>query len=97
MPEDPVKLPPDAIAALMRGNMIEAIKCVRNATGLGLKEAKDAVDFHIKHHLLKPQQTEPEQSTVAFYEEIKPGRSSKWIWIVLLLGIGAYLLFSGKI
>ncbi len=30
--------------AMARGNKIEAIKIVREATGLGLKESKEAVD-----------------------------------------------------
>jgi ribosomal protein L7/L12 len=37
-------LPAEAIAALSRGQLIEAIKIVRAATGLGLKEAKDLVE-----------------------------------------------------
>ena len=37
-------LPAEAIAAVSRGDLIEAIKRVRQATGLGLKEAKDLVD-----------------------------------------------------
>lgn len=40
-------LPRDAIEALEQGNLIEAIRCVRTATGTGLKEAKDAVDRYI--------------------------------------------------
>jgi ribosomal protein L7/L12 len=32
-------------AAIDRGNKIEAIKLLRDATGLGLKEAKDAVKY----------------------------------------------------
>jgi len=39
-------LPEAAIAALGRGDKVEAIKLVREATGLGLKEAKDAVERH---------------------------------------------------
>ena len=39
-------LPTEAIAAISRGQLIEAIKIVRQATGLGLKEAKDLVDSH---------------------------------------------------
>ena len=38
------QLPPDVIDALQRGQVIEAIKRLRQATGLGLKQAKDAVD-----------------------------------------------------
>lgn len=37
-------LPAEALAALSRGQVIEAIKIVRAATGLGLKEAKDLVE-----------------------------------------------------
>ena len=39
-------LPAEALAALSRGQLIEAIKIVRAATGLGLKEAKDMVERH---------------------------------------------------
>jgi ribosomal protein L7/L12 len=37
-------LPAEAMAALSSGQVIEAIKIVREKTGLGLKEAKDLVD-----------------------------------------------------
>lgn len=39
-------LPDDVQDALASGNKIEAIKRLREATGLGLKEAKDRVDAH---------------------------------------------------
>ena len=39
-------LPQEAVVALKNGNMIEAIKITREKTGLGLKEAKDAVEAH---------------------------------------------------
>lgn len=39
-------LPAAAIEALQSGNMIEAIKITREKLGLGLKEAKDAVDAY---------------------------------------------------
>jgi ribosomal L7/L12-like protein len=42
-----VELPPEAIAAAHRGNLIEAIKITREQTGVGLKEAKDAVEAHL--------------------------------------------------
>jgi hypothetical protein len=34
--------PPGVLAAIQKGHMIEAIKIYRTATGVGLKEAKDA-------------------------------------------------------
>lgn len=40
-------LPDDVLRALQQGQTIEAIKLLRLATGLGLKEAKDAIDAHL--------------------------------------------------
>lgn len=41
------QLPEQAIAALNLGRKIEAIKIVRESTGLGLKEAKNLVDAYV--------------------------------------------------
>jgi ribosomal protein L7/L12 len=40
----PSALPPAVVAALHHGDKIEAIKLLRTETGLGLKEAKDAIE-----------------------------------------------------
>jgi ribosomal protein L7/L12 len=40
-------IPDAAMAAIKRGHTIEAIKLIREQTGLGLKEAKDLVDSYI--------------------------------------------------
>ena len=40
------KLPSEAISALEQGRTIEAIKIVRERTGLGLKESKELVERH---------------------------------------------------
>ena len=40
-------LPADVLEALAQGQTIEAIKRLRSATGLGLKEAKEAIDRHL--------------------------------------------------
>ena len=40
-------LPDDVLAALQRGQTIEAIKLLRGSTGLGLAEAKDLIDRHL--------------------------------------------------
>ncbi len=37
---------PDVVRAIQQGNKIEAIRLMREQTGLGLKEAKDAVDSY---------------------------------------------------
>ncbi|KAB2844938.1 MAG: hypothetical protein F9K47_01900 [Burkholderiales bacterium] len=42
--ETDASLPVDVQAALARGNKIEAIRLLRQATGLGLKDAKDRID-----------------------------------------------------
>lgn len=34
----------EAVDHLLSGNKVNSIKCIRNATGLGLKEAKDVAD-----------------------------------------------------
>lgn len=39
-------LPDDAITSIERGQLLEAIRIVRERTGCGLKEAKDAVERH---------------------------------------------------
>ena len=40
-------LPADVVEALEKGQTIEAIKRLRIATGLGLKEAKEAIERHL--------------------------------------------------
>lgn len=52
-PSEP-DLPAAAVAALRQGNKIEAIKIVRVEFGLGLKEAKDAVEAHERAHPAAP-------------------------------------------
>jgi len=42
IPERP--LPADVLDALQRGSPLEAIKLLRESTGVGLKEAKDIID-----------------------------------------------------
>ena len=48
MSEGNQDLPNEAITALERGSKIEAIKCVRIAHKIGLKEAKEAVELFIE-------------------------------------------------
>jgi len=43
-------LPPVVLDALQEGNPILAIKRLRELTGMGLKEAKDAVEAHLAGH-----------------------------------------------
>jgi len=41
-------LPADVLAALQRGDTVTAIKLLRESNGLGLKEAREAVDAHLR-------------------------------------------------
>jgi ribosomal protein L7/L12 len=44
----PQVLPPEVIQALERGKLIDAIKLLRQTRGLGLAEAKQAVEAHAR-------------------------------------------------
>jgi ribosomal protein L7/L12 len=41
-------LPPHVLAALQRGSSLEAIKLLRESTGMGLREAKEVIDQYPK-------------------------------------------------
>jgi hypothetical protein len=54
-------LPVEAATLLTEGRVIEAIKVVRHAERLGLKEAKDRVDAHIARDPMLRVQIEAQQ------------------------------------
>jgi ribosomal protein L7/L12 len=82
--EQKTTIPPEAIAALHRGNKIEAIKLVREAQGIGLKEAKDRVEEFLR--------TDPAvQASFAQMRAQSAGSSLRW-WVIVI-GIGALVLF----
>ena len=79
-------LPPQAIDALQGGNKIEAIRLVREHSGLGLAEAKYLVDSL--------------SATIAPSPSVSlsPGsqnqrRSTSLLWIAILLAVVAYLIY----
>jgi len=82
------ELPAEAIAALKNGSKIEAIKCVREQQGLGLKEAKELVEqfieanTEIKNHMLSANATSAKISL-------------RWLIVIVLIGIAAYKIFTG--
>ena len=60
-------LPPDVQAALARGKPVEAIKLLRASTGLGLAEAKFAIEAYARHARSSPAHTAaPEPSTTGW-------------------------------
>ena len=54
-------LPGDVVALLEAGQKIEAIKRLREQTGLGLKEAKEAVEAHPAGATSRPERLAPGQ------------------------------------
>jgi len=78
-------LPAEVVAAIQRGNKIEAIKLLRELTGLGLKEAKDAVD------------ASPHATSSGSRPAIEiPGTGNALLWFVavVLAVLAAYYLYS---
>ena len=76
-------LPAAVVEALQQGNKIEAIKRLRATTGLGLKEAKDAVDAYDHTNLksgLSPGQVDDSNHGLW------------WIIVLAIAGIGVYYL-----
>jgi ribosomal protein L7/L12 len=81
------QLPSAAVAALHQGNKIEAIKIVRQERGIGLKEAKDAVDLYV--------QTDPLlQNKFAAARAGNKRSFLLWLTILIALALIGYYLFS---
>ncbi|MCK9606639.1 MAG: ribosomal protein L7/L12 [Methylomonas sp.] len=63
-----------AAAAANAGNLLEAIKQVREETGLGLKEAKEMVDAYLRHgHAASPTGISHTEMPVAAMLALKNG------------------------
>ena len=76
-------LPPDVIAALQRGERIDAIRLLRKHRGIDLKTAKLAVDEYATRvgstsHGLSPGEVP---------------RSSSTFWLVVVVGLVAFLAY----
>lgn len=70
-------LPAQAIEALRNGDKIAAIKYFRNSHGIGLKEAKDAVEAHLAANPALAQQFQLARSA-------RPGHGAAWIVLLLV-------------
>ncbi|WP_395094637.1 ribosomal protein L7/L12 [Armatimonas sp.] len=84
-PPPPSVLPASVMEALQQGNKIQAIRLLREATGLGLKEAKEAVELgHIP-------------ATTASHDTPRSG-SPVWVIVcaVLALALAYYFLRGPK-
>ena len=86
MAEHSEALPPEAIAALQRGNKIEAIKLVREASKLDLKDAKDRVDAYVNNDPVLQQKFASAQAETR-------GSLVRWL-ILIVLAILGYFFFA---
>ena len=75
-------LPPDVQAAIAQGRKIEAIKRLREAAGMDLKDAKDAVERHQRA-------TTPHAAPAAIHPESRSG-----LWLVIALIAAALLAYA---
>ncbi|RYY80406.1 MAG: hypothetical protein EOO69_02965 [Moraxellaceae bacterium] len=73
-----------AIAALSRGRKIEAIKIVRQQTGLGLKQSKELVEAYEQQHMLSA-------TSASIGITANKSRHSLAIGILVLLLVGLML------
>jgi ribosomal protein L7/L12 len=80
-------IPEAAVAALQQGNKIEAIKIVRTARALGLKESKDAVEAYVQNN--------PELQQSLSESNAEAGRKLG-LWFALLAGAGLIAWFLLK-
>jgi hypothetical protein len=78
-------LPLEAVTLLNEGQVIEAIKCVRQAEGLGLKEAKARVDGYLSREPLLRAQIELRQ---------RAARRKFFFWFLVVdLAIAAAVIY----
>jgi hypothetical protein len=79
-------LPPEAIAALARGNKIEAIKILRTAENTDLKDAKDKVEGYLRNNPVLQQQLASAQAE-------SRGALLRWLVILAVLVSAGYYFF----
>ena len=86
-----VTVPSEAVAALNEGDRISAIRHVRAANNLGLKEARECVDRYLSANPTIQWQ---------FEERNAPRRARQRFWFMvaaLVVALGAYLLFRSSL
>lgn len=81
-------LPRDAIAALEKGSKIEAIRHVREARNIGLKEAKDVVEEYLADMPnLRLRMTAASNK--------RAGGGLGWVLLVSVVALAAYYVHTG--
>ncbi|MDP1678418.1 MAG: ribosomal protein L7/L12 [Bacteroidota bacterium] len=89
METEKIEIPSNAIAALEMGNKIEAIKIVRAAKGLDLKDSKDMVEAYLRGNPGLEQRFKDKQS--------QNNHSGKLLFILIVIGLIAYVIFSRRL
>jgi hypothetical protein len=79
------ELPSDAVASLESGNKIEAIKIVRENSGLGLKESKELVEKYLREH------PDLHQRYSAIQSEQNKGAFMKLLFLLAVAAFVAYI------
>lgn len=87
------KVPAEAVTALERGKLIEAVKIMRERHGIGLKESKDAIDNYIKANpqMVKPDIKDNPQLQRQLISERPSGNSNRALAFIGLLLIASIL------
>jgi ribosomal protein L7/L12 len=81
--------PADAVTALWQGNKIEAIKILRQAHHLDLKDAKDKVDRYVSNEPALRQKLATVQT-----ESLRS--LARWLFIIGAVAIAVYYLFVAR-
>jgi ribosomal protein L7/L12 len=86
MAEQTIDFPAEAVAALWQGNKIEAIKILRQAHHLDLKDAKHKVDRYVSNAPALQQKLATVQT-----ESLRG--LARWLFIIGAVAIAVYYLF----
>ena len=76
---------PAVTAALRQGNKIEAIKLLRDAEHLGLKQAKERVDDYLRRDPAL-------RAALQDNRGVGAGQALRWIVVLLIIGALGYYL-----
>jgi hypothetical protein len=88
-----IQIPTEAIAALARGDRIEAIKRVREANhGLDLRAAMEAIEAIEPLHAGAAGKPRPVMSSTVSRDTARPGLRWAWAGLVVLAATAAWWL-----
>lgn len=97
VPTDP--LPANVLAALQAGHKIEAVKLLRVATGLDLKQSKDAIDAYAGRARSRLGAAEEAPSKIGSLAPGEVARAGGLTWLVIavaLVALAAYYVLRTR-